>query len=395
MKPAVLLYSDPAFRSSAGIEQYTKNLVRGASEQQEGWSLVLACTEREYVDGLASLVEDLDPNRRPEIRLLHGDGRMLRYLWTFTGRPRVTRADASSVALTHSPVHVRVPGGKVELITVHDIHPAKNRALVARRERLALQPQVEATAIRSASHLIAVSKHTRDDVVDVFGRRADEITVVPQGVDHERFRPRPVDSVEPVLREYGIRSPYLLYAGSLYSRKLGHLLEAYALLRKRLVQPLALVLAGGREANLPGEPSLDERLTALSLTEHVIQTGPVPAGDLPPMFSGASVFVYVSKYEGFGMTVLEAMASGVPIVTSNTTALPELVRDAAVTVNPERPDEIADGLMEILQNQERARRLGRAAAAIAASYSWERTTMETVRVYERLIRHPRWFEHDA
>ena len=385
-RPTVTLYADPAFRSSAGIEQYTRQLIQGLPYRSKAWQLQLVVTRSDYLAAIEELLRGADRQSRPDVQLLRGGGRLRRYTWTILGRPVVRSTNGRKSALSHSPLHVRLPVDGHAVVTAHDLHAIADPALVARREKLRLQPQLEARALRTADHLIAISRYTRDQVVDRLGRRRADISVVPHGVDHQRFHPRPPHETRPVLEARGLPPRYLLYVGSLYSRKLGRLLEGYGILRTQLADAPPLVIVGGRESTVSGERPLDQRLEAMGLQDNVIRLGVVPDEELPVILAAATVFVYVSLYEGFGMSVLEAMASGLPVVASNRTALPELVDEAAVTVDPRDPSAISSALRRLLSGREEAERLGSNAAKLAASFSWERTVYETTRVYERLLR---------
>jgi len=142
-----------------------------------------------------------------------------------------------------------------------------------------------------------------------------------------------------------------------------------------------LVLAGGKGWLYE---NLFRRVEELGLTEDVIFTGVVPDEDLPALMNGALLFVYPSLYEGFGLPVLEAMACGVPVITSNVSSLPEVAGDAALLVDPYDVEELAEAMRSLIESEETRADLRNKGLAQAARFSWERTAEETMRVYETL-----------
>jgi glycosyltransferase involved in cell wall biosynthesis len=176
---------------------------------------------------------------------------------------------------------------------------------------------------------------------------------------------------------------YLLYTGRLRPRKnLSRLIEAYRQVRDQVAAP-PLVLSGGLTAHA-GE--LQAQAGRLGLAEHVIFAGYVPDDLLPALYRGATAFVYPSLYEGFALPVLEAMASGVPVVTSSTSATAEVAGEAALLVDPESTAEIASGLVRLLSDQALREDLARRGLARSSRFTWERTARETTGVYRGILR---------
>ena len=270
-------------------------------------------------------------------------------------------------------------------MTIHDVFITKLPELLSLRQRLVLTRALEASAVRHADHIIADSESTRDDIVELYRIPGERITVVPLGVDHRVFRPvGDAVEVERVRARYGIPADYLLYVGSLYSRKLGNLLEAFGAACERMDGPATLVLAGGRQTLSAGATPLEERVRALGLEGRVIVTGELPAGDVPVLMSAARAFVYVSFYEGFGLSPLEAMACGAPVVTSDVSSLPEVVGDAALRVDPADVADVAAAIAAVWSDAGRRAEMRRRSLRQAARFSWERTAEETFAVYARV-----------
>ena len=188
-----------------------------------------------------------------------------------------------------------------------------------------------------------------------------------------------------VLSEYGIAGEFILYVGSLYSPKIGKLLEAYKLLCSKSKSAPKLVLIGGRESHGWREKDVAARLAALDLEQKVLLPGELPQDRLPFFMNAAKVFVYVSVYEGFGLTPLEAMACGTPVIASNAAALREIVGDAGLLVSPADVPGIASAVERLLHDSSLRAELRRRSMARAALFSWDRTTQQTLDLYRRML----------
>jgi glycosyltransferase involved in cell wall biosynthesis len=238
--------------------------------------------------------------------------------------------------------------------------------------------RVEA-AVRRASRVVVPSERTRRDLLDAYPVRPDRVVTVPLGVDSAVYRPAPEDETRAVMQHYGIERPYLLFLGGMEPRKnLPSILQAYGALGDD--DRPGLVLAGPAPHWHPGASSLVRAaLDELDprVRKGVVLTGWVPERDASALLRGAEALVYVSRYEGFGLPVLEAMACGTPVLTSNASALPQTAGDAALLVDPDDVDAIADGMRRILSDQSLRERLRAAGPVRAAAFPWEETARRT------------------
>jgi glycosyltransferase involved in cell wall biosynthesis len=245
----------------------------------------------------------------------------------------------------------------------------------SRRDRSFLS--LDYRAIRKAPALIAISRHTKADMVRYLGIDPDRVTVVYPGVDHDVFFSASGAALD---------RRYLLFVGSEQPRKnLGSLLHALAILRQRpRTRDVVLVKvgsAGGREANF--RAATERAIARYGLQEAVMFAGFISNDDLRSSYAGAVCTVLPSTYEGFGMPVLEAMASGSPVVVSNRTALPEVVGDAALVVEPTGPG-LAEAIDRMISDEDLRKRLRSEGLRRASSFSWTAAARQTTAVYERL-----------
>ena len=262
-------------------------------------------------------------------------------------------------------------------LTLADAHTEENRAHCM----IGL-----ARALARGGALCAISRSVREDAADRLGIDAAAVAVAPPGVA-AGFAAPPAEVVERTRIELGIDRPYVLALGTLEPRKnVPRLLEAWALLPSELRAAHRLVLAGGEgwAGAAPSEP-LERLLTRLGLGGEVRALGYVDDERLPALYAGASVFVYPSLGEGFGLPPVEAMACGVPVVASDRPALPEVLGDAAVLVDPESPARLASAIAGVLGDPDRARALRAAGLQRAGELTWRRTAESVRGVWQRRL----------
>lgn len=241
-------------------------------------------------------------------------------------------------------------------------------------------------AARRASAIIAVSECSKRDIVRILGIPPERIFVIGNAVD-ESFRPVTDSWQHAAVRErYGIEPNYLLYFGGFDLRKNVHrIIQAYVRLPEQLRARFQLVIAG--RLHLLGHPLYpDPRplVRELGQEDRIIFTGQIREQDKVPLYSGAAVFLFPSLYEGFGMPVLEAMACGTPVITSNLSALPEVVGDAGVLVDPYRVEAISQAMVELIEDPARRQELGRQARERSRGFTWQEVAERTVQVYRRV-----------
>jgi glycosyltransferase involved in cell wall biosynthesis len=238
-------------------------------------------------------------------------------------------------------------------------------------------------AVRRLDGIITVSYQSKRDIVRHLPVRSEKVTVVPNAAN-ARYCPLPVEEVRSVLTRFSIDLPYILYVGSTSARKnVLRLVEAYALLRRWSLR-WTLVIAGGGHGK---HGRVREAVERLDLSDNVHFIGYVGEAELPALYNGADLFIFPSLYEGFGLPVLEAMACGTPVVTSNVSSLPEVAGDAALLVDPYNVGEIAEAMRRVLQGPTLAEELRAKGLERAKQFTWEQTARQTLSVYAKVLQH--------
>jgi glycosyltransferase involved in cell wall biosynthesis len=274
------------------------------------------------------------------------------------------------------------------VLTVHDLlytrHP---EWLPTRRAQWYWATWIPFTA-RHASAVIAPSEATKQDLISLAGVQADRITVIPLSVD-PLFVQRPSqDAIQTYRERQALINPYVLYVGAIDRRKDWRgLLKAFSYLR-RTYPSFRLVIAGHFSEKRSSD--LTDAVRSEGETQAVVLMGHVPDQDLPMLYAGASMFVYPSWWEGFGLPPLEAMAMGVPVIAYNLASLPEVVGDAGllleVTDATTAHVSLAESMMRLVADEALHSELIEKGLRRAAIFNWEQAAEQTMAVYQSCVR---------
>ncbi len=241
-------------------------------------------------------------------------------------------------------------------------------------------------AARNADFIITSSEFAKNEIVDRYGTPEERIAVIPIAYNSHCRVIGPDSETVRVKEKYSLPDRYILYVGTIQPRKnLNLLIRSYSMLRKGGKIEQKLVIAG-RKGWLYS--SLFKLIEELGLKDDVVFTGFVPDEELPYVYNGADLFVYLSLFEGFGIPPLEAMACGVPVICSNTTSLPEVVGDAGILVDPTDGKAVEKAILTVLENPLLQEEMVEKGLRQAAKFSWERTARETLQVYREVAGAP-------
>lgn len=289
----------------------------------------------------------------------------------------------SPTELYHEPNFIPWATNHPKVISVHDLswirypetHPA---------DRVRWLNQALPQAINDAQKIIVVSDFVKQEIIDVFGSSYEKkITRVYNGVD-ESYQPYQARLHALNLERYQLKEKsYFLALGTLEPRKnLQTILEAYALLSSSIQAQYPLVLAGTRGWL---NETLDKALKDLP-AEHIKILGYVPQNDLPAITAGAKALLYASKYEGFGLPPLEAMASGTPVISSNAKAMVEVIAQAGFLLDPQDPHAFKEAMQTVIENRDLEHEMQTTGLARAQEFSWTRCARETLACYQDVLK---------
>ncbi len=267
------------------------------------------------------------------------------------------------------------------IITIHDLscfrHPETHPPTRVKWQQVMLPK-----AIEDAQHILVVSEFTKREVIDYFSVSSEKITVTHNGVN-DSFHPRASETCRNVLQHYNL-SPqnYILSVGTLEPRKnLEILITAYSRLPKNMLENYSLAIVGMRGWK---ERKLMKQINPLVKTGKIKLLGYVPQTHLPFLYNGAKAFCYPSIYEGFGIPLLEAMASGTPVIAANATSLPEVVGDAGLLLDSRDVDAWTAGMEKILLDDGMHNLLLKKGLKRSAQFTWRTCAEKTRHVYETI-----------
>lgn len=298
-------------------------------------------------------------------------------------RVAIERADVCHISSQNLATLLRLQRMPPTIVTVHDLyHLIARTSNQARKGFEQWADRVAVAGLKRAHALIAISQYTKQTIVDTLQYPAERITVIPRAVDLETFRPLAVPHDFRRRYELPADAPLVLYVGSEDPRKnLSTLIEAFA--RVLAYHPTAVLVKAGAVHFAREAAQIRERVQALGMTSNVRFIEHVPDDDLPLFYNAADLFVLPSRFEGFGLPALEAMACGRPVIAAQATSLPEVVGHAGVLFDPSSSDELADGIVRLLDDADQRRCLGEAARARAQGFSLTQQATRTWDVYCR------------
>ena len=276
--------------------------------------------------------------------------------------------------------------------TIHDLAFEHYPETFTRRGSWQLRLTVRYTARRAAC-VLTVSDFSRDDLRRTYGIPDERLVVTWNGIDprFNRFAENRAAELKGLEENYGLRPGYILALGSLQPRKnIPRLIRAYIDLRRNRPELTPQLVIAGRELWLTSAifREIDRELQDLPWRHDIIFTGYVPESDLPALYRGAKMLVYPSIFEGFGLPPVEAMACGIPVVTSQAGSLPEVCGAAARYVDPWSVDSIGQGILDLLTDDQLANRLISLGIEQARQFDWQKTAIRTRQVYEQICRNP-------
>ncbi len=358
-------------RPLTGIGRYTLEMCRALCKHSE-ISLFLYSPAPIPVDVLRGL-------EAARIRVGSWDNSVLRQIWGISILPNLAKQD--SVEIFWGPSHRLphfLPSTAIKVVTIHDLvwkYAGDTMQPLSRiRERYQMPH-----AVKMADLVLADSDATKISIIDTFCIDANKLSVVHLGVTDIN-----TDPLQNLLEPLGIKQPYFLFVGTLEPRKnLARLLTAFSQLPSHLKEGIDLVIAGGAGW---GNIDIENKVKELGLDSHVRLLGYVDDQTLNTLYKYAEFLVMPSLYEGFGLPLIEAMAHGVPVLTSNNSSMPEVAGEAGFLVDPLDVGSISHGLSEMINNKTLRAELASKAKPTAENFNWDKSAQQFITALEQLLR---------
>ncbi|MBL8154833.1 MAG: glycosyltransferase family 4 protein [Anaerolineae bacterium] len=367
----------PAYEQTGGIGRYVRQLLAALA------SLPDENQYRLFVAGVKASSLSNPPGPQFGWRTTRISPKWFARLWHRLNLYIPVEAFVGRVDVFHATDFVLPPTlpHTLTLLTVHDLSFVRVPESASPRLKAYLDTLVP-RSLKRADYVLADSLATKQDIVDLYRTEAERVEVLLSGVDPVFC---PSDSVNflPIRKKYRIgNSPYLLAVGTVQPRKnYARLIEALSILRAAGLE-VELVIAGGKGWL---EDPIYAALDQFDMRPHVHFIGFAAEEDLPILYSNALCSVFPSLYEGFGLPILEAMACGTPVVTSNVSSMPEVAGDAALLVDPYDVEAIAHAVRRLIEDSNLRQSLVQSGLDRAKQFTWEKSARQLLQVYQRLL----------
>jgi glycosyltransferase involved in cell wall biosynthesis len=357
-----------AFKEKAGKGYYTIHLVS---------NLLKIDKKNKYLFFTDQPIEALSGHENTEIRLIEASG----LKWH---RKVLKESYKQNIDIFFSPTSYIIPAihnpKKISvLMTVHDLisflYPQKHNKKAVIIERLLLKK-----ALKKSAHILSVSKNTKSDICNRFSCNSRKISVIPNAAS-DVFRPLENEDLIYFKEEKQLPDKFIFSAGTLEPRKnYDILIRAFSKIKSEFPK-YKLLIAGKKGWNYE---NIFKTVEDLDMGDSVKFLDYIPERDLVRLYNLATVFAYVSLYEGFGIPPLEAMQSGCPVITSNVSSIPEVVNDAAILVNPEKEEDIAQAMKKLLGSPEMQSGLRKKGLKQAEKFSWKKSAQKLLNLLEKM-----------
>jgi glycosyltransferase involved in cell wall biosynthesis len=367
----------PFLKEETGVGVYFKNLL---------FSLAKIDRDSEYYLFSSSWKDRFDARKVPPfVRKSFKDFRypvkMVNFLWSKLSWPSMDLFFKTKLDLVHSPTPLVLPSHGKKIVTVYDLCFLEYPHLSDDESRHVFSSRIE-QSLHRADGIITISHFSQEQILKRFSIDKGKIHVIHLGIDHNFWSSVTLEETERIKSKLNLPSSYLLFVGAQEPRKnIGRLIEALKIVHSKY-REIPLVLVGGQ-----GKDSafVKDRIKTCDLKQGVCMTGYLNDLELRSVYRMATAFIFPSLCEGFGLPLLEAMASGIPAVASHAPALPEICQDAALFFDPEQPEDMAEVIMRVLKDADLREDLIKKGEKRVLDFSWESTAKKTLSIYRSLV----------
>jgi glycosyltransferase involved in cell wall biosynthesis len=366
----------PFLKQETGVGVYFKNLL---------FELASLDPENEYCLFSASWKDRFPKDKIPPFAKMRfvdkkWPVRLVNAAWDRFGRPRLDSIFGGKLDVTHSPTPLRLPAAGRSIVTVCDLFFMEEPDKADREARARFLDRAEAS-LRAADGVVTISEYSAGAIRKRFGLDPAKVKVTTLGTNRLLEADPSPEEIRGIRRKLDLQGEFLLFVGALEPRKnVPALIEALALIHEKH-GPIPLVLAGRSGGD---EAAVARAIERRRIAAHVRRPGYLTDLEIRALYRSASVLVFPSLAEGFGLPLLEAMASGLPAAVSGAAALPEIGGDAALYFKPEDPEDIARTTLRLLDDGWLREQLRKQGFVRAACFNWRRTAQDTLDFYKKV-----------
>lgn len=354
-----------------GNERYAEGLLKGISEvETKDFTFTVFFNNRTQIPGF------LKENPSFEFETVSTSS-LKRFLFELPLKVKKTKVD-----ILHTQYHIPLFTNVPSIITFHDVSYLTHPEFFPYFEKIKMSFFMP-YSVKKAKKIISVSEFSKKEIKRIYGIPENRICSIYNGISDE-FKIISENDIQKTLKKYKIFTPYILTVSNIQPRKnlKGLVKSFFRILKENKNFPCNLVIVGKK---LWLYDEIFSEIRNSEFKEKVIFTDYIDNSDLIGLYNGAKMFVYVSFYEGFGFPVLEAMACGCPVITSNVSSLPEIVGNAAIMVNPSNIDEISQAMITLYYDNSLQKRLKEKGYLQAKKFSWKECAQKTLEVYKEVL----------
>lgn len=367
----------PFLRQATGVGIYYKNLLFSLASIDKNNQYYLFSSS--YKDRFFQ--EELPPFSHREFRDARYPVKLINFLWQKMGWPPLDKFFNTELDLTHSPIPLLLPTKGKKIVTVYDLFFMDFPAFVKGEARKNFAQRIE-NSLHRADGILVISQFVKDQIIERFSLNEDKIKVVYLGVDPNFSNKPSVTQAEIVKNKYGLPSKFILFVGAIEPRKnLVKLIDALGFIQKKSYA-IPLVIVGKKGLDYQ---NLVKNIEKSELQSKVLFLNYLPDEDLKILYHLASCLVFPSLFEGFGLPLVEAMASECPLVISRTSALPEIALDAALYFQPEDAEEMAGQIIKVMDDEDLRKNLIERGTRRVKDFSWTQTAENTLEFYRTVL----------
>ena len=363
----------PFLKEETGVGIYFKNLLFALSRLDK---------DNHYFLFSSSWKDRFSQDKIPQFQRLNFRDfrypvRLINYLWYRLGWPSLDKFFRTELDLTHSPTPLLLPTGGKKIVTVYDLFFLDFPELGNQEARRHFSHRMD-ESLKAADGVVTISQFTKEQVLQRFTLDPAKVFVVHLGISHDRWGSVTQDEMEKVRKIYNLPSSFILFVGAFEPRKnLLRLLDAVNRVHETCERiPLVLVGRAGRDS-----AKLMAKIEELNLQNYVIFLGYMEERELRCVYRLATLFVFPSLREGFGLPVLEAMASQTPVAASIAPALPEILQNAALYFDPKDPEDMAEKIIRLLSDEGLRENLVASGRQRVLDFDWRKTAEQTLGIY--------------